>query len=81
MEQIPNGDLVNGMHNGHGNLTGQLQLPDGEQLAYTNGFHEPSLEELERQLPVVQDGQIPLGELVSRLAQTIYAELIELAET
>ena len=55
--------------------------PDGDLPAYTNGFHEPTLEELERELPVVHDGQVPLGELVSRLAQTIYAELTELAET
>lgn len=47
----------------------------------TNGFHDPTLEELERELPLVQDGQVPLGELVSRVAQGIYAELSELAET
>ncbi|KZT24268.1 MED14-domain-containing protein [Neolentinus lepideus HHB14362 ss-1] len=46
-----------------------------------NGFHEPSQEELERELPVVYDGQVPLGELLSRVAQAIYAELQELAET
>jgi len=48
---------------------------------HTNGFHEPSIEELERELPVVHDGQVPLGELVSRTVQAIYAELSELAET
>ncbi|OCH90250.1 MED14-domain-containing protein [Obba rivulosa] len=47
----------------------------------TNGFHEPTVEELERELPIVQDGQVPLGELVSRVVQGIYAELSELAET
>ena len=41
----------------------------------------PSLEELERELPFVHDGQVPLAELVSRMAQAIYAELTELAET
>lgn len=41
----------------------------------------PTLEQLEHELPVVHDGQVPLGELVSRMAQAIYAELIELAET
>ena len=50
-----------------------------------NGFHddghEPALEELEAELPVVYDGQVPLGELLSRVAQAIYAELTELAET
>ena len=51
--------------------------------ATANGLHEhePSVEDLERELPVVYDGQIPLGELVSRTVQAIYAELSELAET
>lgn len=42
---------------------------------------EPSLEALERELPLVTDGQVPLGELVSRLVQTMYAELVEMADT
>lgn len=42
---------------------------------------EPSLEELEQELPMVYDGQIRLGELLSRVVQQIYAELSELAET
>jgi mediator of RNA polymerase II transcription subunit 14 len=46
-----------------------------------NGYHEPSMEELESELPVVLDGQVPLGDLLSRVAQAIYAELSELAET
>lgn len=46
-----------------------------------NGSHEPSTEELEAQLPVVDDGQVHLGDLVSRVVQTIFAELSELAET
>lgn len=57
-------------------------LPNG---ILENGFHdddhEPALEELEAELPVVYDGQVPLGELLSRVAQAIYAELTELAET
>lgn len=60
--------------NGH-----TLHGTDGQP--YMNGLHEPSAEELERELPVVLDGQIPLGELVSRTVQAIYAELSELAET
>ncbi|KAI6036221.1 mediator complex subunit MED14-domain-containing protein [Pisolithus microcarpus] len=35
----------------------------------------------EMDLPVVTDGQVPLGELLSRVAQGTYAELVELAET
>lgn len=46
-----------------------------------NGFHEPTIEQLEQELPVVHDGQVPLGELVSRVVQAIYAELSEMAET
>jgi mediator of RNA polymerase II transcription subunit 14 len=48
---------------------------------HTNGFHEPSPEELERELPMVYDGQVPLGDVLSRVVQSIYAELSELAET
>ena len=47
----------------------------------TNGFHEPTQEELELELPVVYDGQVPLGDALSRVVQAIYAELCELAET
>jgi len=39
------------------------------------------IEELERELPIVYEGQIPLGELLSRVVQAIYAELTEMAET
>lgn len=60
--------------NGH-----TVQESDGQP--YMNGLHEPTAEELERELPVVLDGQIPVGELVSRTVQAIYAELSELAET
>ncbi|EEB90529.1 hypothetical protein MPER_11251 [Moniliophthora perniciosa FA553] len=37
--------------------------------------------ELERELPMVLDGQVPLGELLSRVMQTVFAELSEMAET
>lgn len=48
-----------------------------------NGHYasEPSLEQLETELPVVLEGQVSLGELLSRVVQAIYAELVELAET
>jgi len=36
---------------------------------------------LEAELPVVDDGQIPLSELVSRVVQACYAEMTEMAET
>ncbi|KAL4077046.1 mediator complex subunit MED14-domain-containing protein [Scleroderma yunnanense] len=58
---------------------------DGSPLVVNglNGHHisEPSLEQLESELPVVLEGQVPLGELLSRVVQAIYAELVELAET
>lgn len=63
--------------NGHfANGTAHLSLQNGK-----TELHEPSLEQLESELPLVMDGQLPLGELVSRLAQAIYAELVEMAET
>jgi mediator of RNA polymerase II transcription subunit 14 len=46
-----------------------------------NGYHKPTIEELEKELPVVLDGQVPLGDLLSRVVQAIYAELSELVET
>ncbi|KAJ7594646.1 mediator complex subunit MED14-domain-containing protein [Mycena floridula] len=46
-----------------------------------NGIPEPTVEELEMELPFVDDGQVPLSELLSRVVQAIYAELSELAET
>jgi mediator of RNA polymerase II transcription subunit 14 len=60
-----------------------VDLPDhtGTQTPQPNGLHEHSLEDLERELPVVFDGQVPLGDLLSRVMQSVYAELSELAET
>ncbi|KAH9963764.1 mediator complex subunit MED14-domain-containing protein [Russula dissimulans] len=46
-----------------------------------NGLDEPPIELLEAELPVVDDGQVPLSELVSRVAQACYAEMTEMAET
>jgi len=46
-----------------------------------NGFDEPPIELLEAELPVVDDGQVQLGDLVSRVVQACYAELTEMAET
>lgn len=39
------------------------------------------LEELEAELPVVDDAQQYLGDLLSRIVQAIYAELLEHSET
>ena len=71
MEYRPNGDLTNGVSHPH--------TPPGG--AIPNGTDELSLEDLERELPVVYEGMVPLGELASRVAQAVYAELTELAET
>lgn len=66
-------------------LAVDISGPSGEAFAanqgHSDGFHEPTLEELERELPMVYDGQIHLGDLLSRMMQSIYAELSELAET
>ena len=63
-----------------------VDLQHSSGIAHPNGSHndnalEPSLNELEQELPMVYDGQIRLGELLSRVVQQIYAELSELAET
>ena len=42
-----------------------------------NGFDEPP----EVELPVVDDGQVQLRDLVSRVVQACYAEMTEMAET
>jgi mediator of RNA polymerase II transcription subunit 14 len=57
--------------------------PRPPQEPQINGVHETAItiEQLEQELPVVYDGQVPLGDLVSRVVQSIYAELSELAET
>lgn len=59
-----------------------------EALVVLNGLagnghleQEPTMDQLDMELPVVLDGQVPLGELLSRVMQAIYAELSELAET
>jgi len=63
-------------------------IKDGgiQALESTNGIHspasdEPTIQDLERELPIVNDGQIPVGDLLSRVMQAIYAELAEMAET
>lgn len=71
--QSPGGGLDNTELNIGGN-------PSTDTI-HLNGFLEPTIEELERELPVVYEGQIPLGDLLSRVVQAIYAELAELAET
>ncbi|KAH9945691.1 MED14-domain-containing protein [Amylocystis lapponica] len=63
------------------NMTNGLAANGVAGMPHENGFHEPTQEELERELPMVFDGQVPLGELVARMAQSIYAEVTELAET
>jgi mediator of RNA polymerase II transcription subunit 14 len=42
-----------------------------------NGFDQPP----EDELPVVDDGQVQLRDLVSRVVQACYAEMTEMAET
>jgi len=41
----------------------------------------PPLELLENELATVSDGQVPLRELITRVTQDIYAELVNHAET
>ncbi|KAJ3733741.1 MED14-domain-containing protein [Lentinula guzmanii] len=56
----------------------QNQTVNGVHL---NGDVEPGIEQLERELPEVFDGQIPLGDILSRVMQAIYTELTEMSET
>jgi mediator of RNA polymerase II transcription subunit 14 len=50
-----------------------------------NGVHtpnpQPSMKFLEEELPPVGDGQVPLRELVVRVVQDIYADLVNHSET
>ena len=74
--------------NGTTRTTFDMQKQKAEALVVMNMLaanghpvQEPTVEQLEMELPVVLDGQVPLGELLSRVMQAIYAELVELAET
>ena len=82
METKVNGIHASGSSSSSGPSTNGLY---GSHLANEIVPHgldsDPSLEELERELPVVLDGQIPLRELLQRMVQAIYAELTEMAET
>ncbi|KAI0031227.1 mediator complex subunit MED14-domain-containing protein [Vararia minispora EC-137] len=50
--------------------------------ATTNGTHHHILNGyLENELPIVEDGLMPLSEVVSRVVQACYADLSDLAET
>ena len=42
---------------------------------------ELSVEQYDKELPFVYDGQVPLGDLISRVSREIYTELGILAET
>ncbi|KIM79071.1 hypothetical protein PILCRDRAFT_90363 [Piloderma croceum F 1598] len=55
--------------------------PPIQNMNGINHDSEPTLDDLELELPVVYDGQIPFGDLLSRVVQGVYAELSELAET
>jgi mediator of RNA polymerase II transcription subunit 14 len=55
--------------------------PPIQNINGINHDSEPTPDDLEHELPVVYDGQIPLGDLLSRVVQGVYAELSELAET
>ncbi len=69
MQAAPNGFHTPGPSNGHDRM-----LVPGLDDA-------PSQEQLESELPEVLEGQVSLGELLSRVAQGIYAELTEMADT
>ncbi|KIM23398.1 hypothetical protein M408DRAFT_27956 [Serendipita vermifera MAFF 305830] len=57
----------------HSDINGTLGQEDERPL--------PSLEELERELPVIEDGQVFLGLVMHQLVQDLYAQLLNVAET
>jgi len=68
--------LTNGHYNHH----------DSTSAHAANGVENVDLkslppELLEAELPFIQDAQIPLSEILSRVVQDIYAELMTLADT
>jgi len=60
-----------------------------DTASITNGTISPpalnqevfSMDSLAQELPCVDDGQLPLAELLSRVVQAVYAEMNEFAET
>jgi hypothetical protein len=65
-----------------------VNMPSSHSGLIVNGVngHLPkqelsTLEDLESELPVVNNDQIPLSEVLSRVVQDIYAELLTLADT
>jgi hypothetical protein len=46
-----------------------------------NGQPFPSMEELEKELPFVLDGQIHLGLVMHQMVQDLYSQLLNIAET
>ncbi|KIY71148.1 MED14-domain-containing protein [Cylindrobasidium torrendii FP15055 ss-10] len=55
--------------------------PRENGISHVNGDATYTLEQLEAELPYVDDGMVYLGDLIQRVMQTIYTELSELAET
>lgn len=55
--------------------------PRENGISHVNGDAAYTLEQLEAELPYVDDGMVYLGDLIQRVMQTIYTELSELAET
>ena len=60
---------------------GVIQLLESVNGIHSSTSDEPTIQDLERELPIVHDGQIPVGDLLSRVMQAINSELAEMAET
>ncbi|KAF8532543.1 mediator complex subunit MED14-domain-containing protein [Gautieria morchelliformis] len=65
-----------------------MNMPSSHSGPIVNGINGhlpkqevPTLEDLESELPVVNNDQIPLSEVLSRVVQDIYAELLTLSDT
>jgi hypothetical protein len=78
----PNGSPMHQLDGRH--ESPHLAKVNGDLNGTTNEGNEntfPSLEDLERELPYVGDGQIHLGLLMHQLVHDLYAQLLNVAET
>ncbi|GJJ06661.1 hypothetical protein Clacol_000856 [Clathrus columnatus] len=86
--------VTNGI-NGHNHNNDRNHLPSHNHTPHPNNIHghntplkkdddqedPPTLTQLESELPFTDHEQIPLGEILSRVVQDVYAELATLADT
>lgn len=77
----PHGSIPNGTHHDSHHGSAFLNGAPSKGAKPTPQAPEPPLEELERELPVVREGQVPVALVIDRLVQDAYANLTEMADT